>query len=75
MPKRRFAFSPKIDPPAIVPCPQCLESVLATRGKYWDSDSIGEGLFNYTEHRHQRQPMGYKEDAFNAHPGKEQPED
>lgn len=75
MPSRRFNFSPKIDPPAIVPCPTCLASVIATRGKYWDADPIGEGLFNFTEHPHQRSKAGYKDEHFNARPAKEQPED
>lgn len=56
--KGSHAKGPKVtvenDPPAIIRCPYCQESVLAHHRVYLDAiDPIGERLYQYTKHRHQ----------------------
>lgn len=40
-------------PTTIETCWICQESVVCIKGKWLDRDPIGEGLYNWTEHRHQ----------------------
>jgi len=62
--EKRAKITAANDPPAIVQCPHCMESVLATRGGYWDMAATV--TLNGEEHsmlwiKHVHQPSKYSQ--------------